>query len=323
LVARRGTAGDEEGNGNGGVPTTARHLRPVRPPSSSSSAVASAATDATANRRSSEENSTTGNTAPNSKRVIGARSRRFRQLTQEDAGFGDDEGNAGTPGAASGNAILRPKPPVLPPIHGPNNARNVEDRGRGGINGTGLNHNNNNHEGAVGLDSDSQSGDEDSSLGQRQHHFSPKQRQQQYGVGASFEDVSIIDLQASANANATVYANENLRFNGNVKEINAPTPGDSLETTSGSVVGGSGMGGVASNLEGPVLVRKARVRTVSRRELARHQHHHQATGKGGAEVVGAGGGAEVGVLALDAAEKVPSSITNWRQGKVQNNPTTP
>jgi len=100
----------------------------------------------------------------------------------------------------------------------------------------------------------------------------------------------------------------------------------------GSGGGGGGGGGVSSSMEGPVLVRKTRVRTVSRRELARHhQHHHQTSGKvvvdgsGGGGGGGGGGGAaaEVGVLALDAAEKVPSTIAGWRHGKVQNNPTTP
>jgi len=345
LAAGWGSAGDEEANGSGAATSAAaapRHLRPVRPPSSSSSSAVAAAA-AAANRRAAEESLATGNAAQNSKRVVGARTRRFRQVAQEDGAFGDDEASALAPSAAATSGVIKPKPPVLPPIHGPS-ARGVEDRGRGGANNTGLNYNNNNNSnnsvfnsvvhngGRAGLDSECQSGDEDPSFHQQNHHLSPQhrhpQQQQQY------EDVSIIDLQASANGNAAVYAKENLPFNVNgVQEISGATPGDLHEAASGGAgngaAGGTGIG-VARNLEGPVLVRKARVRTVSRRELARHQHHHQAPGKGGGGgdgvggVGGGGGGAaEVGVLALDAAEKVPSSMTGWRQGKVQNNPTTP
>ena len=159
--------------------------------------------------------------------------------------------------------------------------------------------------------------------------------------------MSIIDLQASANVNGSVYAKDNATFSGNnanatayasnlvnnfnntnsVKEIvGVAASGESVSASNGLA-----NGVVTGSMEGPVLVRKARVRTVSRRELARHQqHHHQGVGKGlggggGGDSGGGGGGtaAEYGVLALDAAEKVPSAINGWRHGKVQNNPTTP
>jgi len=213
------------------------------------------------------------------RRVVAAGGRRFRQATAEDAEDDPDDQRR--------QSSARPKPPVLPPINGPGRR---SGGGGGGQSRHRLNTNNNNS-------ADDPEMDDAAS----QHRRVPRSESLLY------EDVNIIDLSGGGNDAFKPPSNEDLAK----YYASRSGSGNSGECEDDPSDDSSYGGGGGAMLEGPVLVRKARVRTVNRRDLARHQQHQDRDGARQGEVT-------MGVLAVDASE------VNWRRGReLQNNPTTP